>query len=211
MVGLAWKKYFYFFLLGVAVFTALMPTAISAAVKNSRVLIVNSKFDKNPLLTKAVVIGIAEDIFTVKAGEATYTIKATPQTRYQRSLGNKSYLSEISVGDALRIAGRRTGGASLEARVIRNLSISGAHALFSGSVKSVDVKSKTFVLASKTKGDLRVPLANVRLQQNKDVKTMDDLKAGANVVVFGIWNKKKASLTDVRRIIIIPAQVVANK
>src|SRR5579872_4560611 len=103
------RKFIYGTVFGLTLFVFVPVGATTTSSLNAIVPVINSRLGQNPLLTGAVVTGLSGNIIIVTAGTTVYSVTTTPETRFQRNSGVKSTLSEITVGDSLRIAGKRMG------------------------------------------------------------------------------------------------------
>lgn len=115
-------------------------------------------------------------------------LKITDKTSLIRAYGAKMKISEMSVGDELRIVAKFNQDGSLEARVVKDNSL---HTLLNkkGIVESIDVAGLSFVL----KQDSR--MLNVKTDdktkfflKGSTSTSFADLKVGDKVTVNGIVN-----------------------
>lgn len=140
----------------------------------------------------------------VSKEDKTYTVKVTEKTLLLRKFGGKSDLAEFSVGDIVSVRGKWTDETktTLEARVIRNLSIQKRKGTFWGTIKSKETDGKTFVLTSVNKGDQTVITGEGTKIVDRAAKaiTFADLKVGDRVRVSGLWDSKLNKITEVTRI-----------
>ncbi|MEK7680815.1 MAG: DUF5666 domain-containing protein [Patescibacteria group bacterium] len=122
--------------------------------------------------------------------EATkeFTFKVTDKTVLTRGYGAKSSLSEMAVGDQLRVVVKHGEDGTWTAKVVKDNSV---HMLWSkkGTVESIDVTNRSFVL----KQDKRVLTVKVSdktkfLLKGSTTTTFADLKVGDAVAVKGVVN-----------------------
>jgi hypothetical protein len=129
------------------------------------------------------------------------TVKVSDQTRLLRRFGAKSELSEFSVGDLLNIHGKWTDDTktTIEARLIRNISIQKRRGTFWGTIKSIDSGAKTLVLGSVNRGDQSVyPDGNTKIiNRRQETISFGDLQVGHRVRVSGLWDSKLSKITEV--------------
>ena len=141
---------------------------------------------------------------TVSKDDKTYTVKVTEKTVLLRKFGGKSDLGEFSVGDIISVRGKWVDETktTLEARVIRNVSIQKRKGTFWGTIKSKETDGKTFVLSSVNRGEQTVITdANTKfIDRTAKPITFADLKVGDRVRVSGLWDSKLNKITEVTRI-----------
>lgn len=139
---------------------------------------------------------------TVSKDDKTYTVKVTKKTNLLRKFGGKSDLAEFTVGDILSVRGKWTDEAktTLEARVIRNLSIQKRKGTFWGTIKSKG--DNIFVLTSANRGNQTVYLAGDTkiVNRKEETITFAELLVGHRVRVSGLWDSKLNKIMEVTKI-----------
>lgn len=111
---------------------------------------------------------------------------------------------EFTEGDILSVRGKWLDEekTTLEARVIRNLSIQKRKGTFWGTIKKIEADGKTFTLTSANRGDQTVvtDASTKFIDRSAKPITSADLKEGHRVRVSGLWDNKLNKITEVSRI-----------
>ena len=141
------------------------------------------------------------------------TIKVSNKALMVRAYGAKMKVSEMSVGDDLRITAKFNKDGSVEARVIRNNSL---HVLLNqkGAVESIDAAGLSFVLKQEKRTLIVKTDAKTKFHLRGSTSTsFADLKVGDKVMVKGIINTNikvvYASAVTIQRPKLTPAPVPA--
>jgi len=116
------------------------------------------------------------------------TITVPKKALLVRAYGAKMKVSEMSVGDDLRITAKFNKDGSLEARVIKNNSL---HVLLNqkGAIESIDTAGLSFVLKQKKRTLTVKTDGKTKFHLRGSTSTsFADLKAGDKVMVKGILN-----------------------
>jgi hypothetical protein len=118
-------------------------------------------------------------------------VQTDANTKFVREKNGGSSLAEIVVGDLLSIRGTLvslSGQASLAASMVKDWSIREV-SNFSGTVASIDLNAKTFVLA-KTDGNVTVSVAgSAKFLRGKNAMAFADLRVNDKVAVKGVLNR----------------------
>jgi sRNA-binding protein len=153
-------------------------------------------------LNGATVSGVSSSSFTVTKDGKTYTINTSDKTQFRRHFWGKSSLSELSTGDKVNVWGKWTDDAqtTLDARLVRNLSVMKRRGVFMGQIKSLG--SGSFVLQSINRGDQTVSYGSSTKLVNRKEATIaaSDLKVGDKVKVKGMWDKANNTITEVSQV-----------
>jgi len=143
---------------------------------------------------------------TVLYKNKTYTILVTDKTKLLRNFGSKSNLKEFGVGSILQIYGRRENNTIIEAQLIRNKSIQKRKGTLVGNIVSLDTATQKFVIKSSNRTNITVTVdATTKILQQNTAKSFSDLVLGVKVVATGMWDKSNSTLTEVSKVVIMPA------
>ncbi len=139
---------------------------------------------------------------TLAEGDKTYTVNTTSATMYRRHFWGKSSFEEISVGDKINVWGKWTdeGQTTIEAKMIRNLSVMKRFGVFFGDIKTKG--SDNFVISTIGRGDQTVYFTSqTKFINIKGQKiTYSDISTGDRIRVRGLWDKTLSKITDVEEI-----------
>ncbi len=156
------------------------------------------KLNKPGHLIGAEITAINGSSFTVNKDGKTYTINTSSQTKFLRHFWGKSGVGEFSVGNKINAWGKWTDEAktTLDASMIRNLSIMKRRGVFLGQVTSLATGS--FIIKSINRGDQTVYYgSNTKFVNRKEQTiTVSDLKVGDRVRVKGLWDKSSNKITE---------------
>lgn len=133
----------------------------------------------------------------------TYTVIVSDSTKILRRFGGKSDLLEFNVGDNLQVLGKTGSNENtVDAKLIRNLSLQKRRGAFVGIVKSIKPETGEFVLETLNRGDQAVSVDSKTLYRNRQEKNINfsDLKVGHKIRVKGLWDNKLNTVTEVRNI-----------
>lgn len=156
-------------------------------LKNNNISIINGN-----------VAGKSDSSLTVNKDGKDYIVNITSNTKIVRRFFGKATLSEISVGDKINIIGNFTNDEKtvIEARLIRDLSITKRHAVFIGKVVSKTTDS--FVIDPEKRDNQTVVFNSNTKFVNREQKTItfEDIKIGDRVRVKGVWDQSLNKITE---------------
>lgn len=139
----------------------------------------------------------------INKGSKTTTLNITNKTNLLRKFGGKSSLSEMKVGDQVNAVGTWTDSNknTLDAKVVRDLSIQKRFGAFWGKIKSI-TDASSFVLETIERGNQTVKTdGNTKIVNRKEVPiSFSDLKVGDRVRVKGVWDSALKSIEEVTSI-----------
>ena len=145
-------------------------------------------------------VSIGTDALTV----GTKTVNLTTETKLLRRFGGKAELSEFAIGDQLQIIGKTTATASatVEAKVVRDLSIQKRFGVFFGRVLSLKPETGEFTIQSLNRGQLSAAPDTKTIYVNRKQITIkfSDLAIGHTVRVKGVWNRETNTLAEVTQV-----------
>lgn len=149
------------------------------------------------------ITGLNENIITVedKNGKS-YSVTITEKTQLRRRFWGKANLSEFSMGDEVNVIGRFTNEekTSIEAILIRNLSIQKRWGVFFGEV--ISISGNTLVIKTVNRGNLTVYInENTKLINRKQEKiTFNQISVGHKIRVKGVWDKALSQIKETEEI-----------
>lgn len=154
-------------------------------------------------ISNTKVSSISGTVITVTTSEnKTVTVNTDNNTKYRRRFWGSSSLSEISKGDELNIWGRYTNEekTTMNARLIRNLSIQKRQGVFIGTVQSKTTSG--FTLVTVNRGNQAVTIdAKTKYFNRKGLGVkLNDIADGNRVKVRGLWDNKLSTITEVTRV-----------
>lgn len=157
---------------------------------------------KTAKLTNAAVTAVSGSTMTASEGGKTYSINTSSGTKFRRHFWGTSSLNEISVGDKINVWGKWTDEAktTIDAKMIRNLSVLKRHGVFFGEVLSTG--SGSFVIKSLNRGNQTVSFdTNTKfINRRGESITSSDVKTGDRIRVRGLWDKEAGTITQVREV-----------
>lgn len=153
-------------------------------------------------LVEAKVTAVGDGTITVEKDGKTYTVNTDAKTKFRRHFWGKSDVAEFSVGNLVNIWGTWADETqtTINAMMIRNLSIMKRHGVFFGTIKTVGDNS--FVMTSINRGDQTVTVATTTkyLNRRQQALTFADLQVGHRVRLRGLWDKSQNTITEVVQI-----------
>ncbi len=160
------------------------------------------KLNKVGHLINAEITAINGSSLTVVKDGKTYIVNTSSQTKFLRHFWGKSETNEFSVGNKVNVWGKWAdeGQTTIDARMIRNLSIMKRHGVFMGEIISATAGS--FVLKSLNRGDQTVLYGSTTKFVNRKEQTIaaSELKVGDKVRVKGLWDKSNNKITEVSQV-----------
>lgn len=157
---------------------------------------------KTVRLGRATITAIGSSSITVTSNSKTYTVNITSTTNLRRHYFGRATLTEFSVNDLVDIVGLYTDdtGTTVNARLIRNVSIMKRRGVFFGTVSAKT--DTTITLASKERGIQTVTVSsNTRyLNQKGTATTIATINIGDTIRVNGLWDKANNTITEITTI-----------
>lgn len=132
----------------------------------------------------------------------SWTINVTSATKLYRHYLKTATIEEFLVGDKVEARGTLAGDNTLNAKWVRNSSLTIKYGDIQGTVLSVDADAKTFVLRTKEKkyGDITVTVVDAtKYVDENGLRTFADISVGDKLKVLGTYtsNTKKLAATRV--------------
>lgn len=138
---------------------------------------------------------------TVEKDGTSYTVNVSDSTHLRRRFWGKSTTSEFSVGNIVNVYGAWTDDTqtTINARMIRNLSIQKRFGVFIGEVKSLLSGGWVMTTASEKRPDQTVTVSSETKFENRKGETIGqaDIQIGHKVRVKGLWDNSNNTVTEV--------------
>ncbi len=165
------------------------------------------------LFTRAIIgqgklLGISGTTLRVEKDSKTYTVltgvfdKCT--TRIVRRFGSKTTSAEMTVGDTVGVTGRWQDEAktTIEACVVRDLSMRKRHVAFVGKVVSLTNGGFVMTTVSNRRPDQTVTVGTGTkiVNRKEEVISLADVKVGHRVRVKGWWDNNTNTITEVTHV-----------
>lgn len=146
---------------------------------------------------------VSGNILTVVGdGGKTYTVNITAQTQLRRRFWGRSELSEFSVGDKLNVIGKWTdeGRTTIDARLIRNLSIQRRWGVFFGKVSAKG--SDNFMIETLKRETQTVYFSSGTNFVNRKQESISysNLQVDHRVRIKGVWDRTLKKIIEVDEI-----------
>lgn len=149
-------------------------------------------------------------IFTVDCDGNPYTVNVSDQTKYVRKFGGKSSFAELKIGNEINVFGKFTDESkeSIDAKLIRNLSIQKRWGVFFGEIITLPDGEK-FIIKTIQRGELTVYYTGDTKLMNHKKETIgpSDIEVNMRVRVKGIWDKISNELRETEEIRVFPKAV----
>ncbi len=159
---------------------------------------------------KGIVKEIGENSLKIESEGKLYLVNVTDKTKLIRRFGGESNLSEFSVGDEVNVFGKYVdeNKTSIDANLVRNLSIQRRWGVFFGEILSKEKES--FVIKTLTRGNLTVYLSSQTkiLTHKKETIKYEDLQVGQRVRIKGVWDKTLNKIFEIEEIRVFPQKPV---
>lgn len=160
------------------------------------------KSNKPAWLVDAVVASKSDSSFTVTKDGKTYTVNVSSNTKFRRHFWGESSFSELAVNNHVNIWGKWTDttNTTIDARLVRNISVQKVRGVFFGTVKSKS--SSSFVITSRYRGDQTVNFdSNTKfVKRNEQTMNFSDIQTGDRVRVKGVWDKSNGTISEVTHV-----------
>lgn len=139
---------------------------------------------------------------TVTKGDTSYIVLTDDKSHFRRKFWGKSELAEFSIGDKLNVVGTWTDETqtTIQARLIRNLSIQRRHGVFFGTVTSKTDTS--FIMDTIRRGNQTVIGDTGTQYVNRRQESIDyaDIAVGHRVRIRGLWDSTLSQITEVTQV-----------
>lgn len=139
---------------------------------------------------------------TVTKDGKTYTVNTTANTVLKRRYWGNAKLSEMVNGDKVNVWGKFTDTTKLtiDARMIRDLSIMKRFGVFVGTVKTVN--GNTLTIDTVNRGTQTVTVSSLtKFTNRKEVSiNQSDIVVGHRIRVKGMWDEANKTITEVTHV-----------
>lgn len=168
-------------------------TAEIKRVMSSRVVISNAK-----------VTAKTDTTLTIEKDGKSYTVNMDSKTQFRRRFWGKSSLTEFNVGDMVNVIGLWADDThtTINARLVRNLSIQKRFGVFFGEVKSLLNTGWVMSTKSENRADQTVTISGSTKFENRrgETITQADVAVGHKVRVRGLWDRSLNTVTEVTNV-----------
>lgn len=126
-----------------------------------------------------------------------WVITTDGSTEYVRYHGGKGLFSEFAVGHTISFSGWLVPASSLTVRAdtVRNWSVSKEKVNPFGFIQSIDAPSKSFMLKTEERGDIKVlVMDDTKILKGKATTTFAVLKVGDKLHARGLWDSTVKTL-----------------
>ncbi|HEX6977062.1 MAG TPA: DUF5666 domain-containing protein [Patescibacteria group bacterium] len=145
----------------------------------------------------------ADNSFVVTKDGKNITVNVTDKTQFRRRFWGKSSLNEIQTGDTVNVIGLWSDDShtTINARLVRDLSIQKRAGVFFGTVKS-KTSDTVWVISTVNRGDQTVTVDTTTKLVNRKEETISqsDIKVGDRIRVKGLWDKSASTITQVTHV-----------
>lgn len=134
-----------------------------------------------------------------------WTINVTSATKLFRRYMGTATIDEFAVGDKIEARGTRATGLVINAKMVRDNSISIKNRDFKGLVISVDATAQSFTMPiTRKEGVITITVttsSSTKFYQDETEVTFDSVMVGGKVKVLGVYNSNTKTLAATRVII----------
>ena len=155
-------------------------------------------------LSNAKITAKTDATLTVEKDGKSYAVVFDDKTQLRRRFWGKSSLSEFSIGNIVNVVGRWTDDSktTINAKVLRNISIQKRFGVFFGEVKSLLTSGWVMSTKSENRADQTVTVSSSTTLKNRKGETIvqSDIKVGDKVRVHGLWDRSANTVTEVKEV-----------
>lgn len=137
---------------------------------------------------------------TVFSNGASYTVNTDSNTKFMRHFWGTSSFGETAVGNRVNVWGAFTSDTTVQARMIRNLSIQKRSGVFFGTVQSKG--SDNLVISTVIRGNQTVSVSSSAkiINRNGETLTFSQISVNNRVRIRGVWDKSNSTITEVTEV-----------
>jgi len=139
---------------------------------------------------------------TVTKGNKSYSVLVDSKTQLRRRFWGKATLDEMQIGDTLNVIGKWTDDAktSIQAKMIRDISIQKRNGVFIGTIKSLSGNS--WIMETVKRGSQTVTVSPSTRFVNRKGESIaqSDILTGHKVRVKGLWDSKANTIIEVTHV-----------
>lgn len=188
--------------IGLSIIFAGFSPAVYGAPKATISATVKKNIGRKAVVFQAILTVKSSNGMTVNKDGQIYTLVTDNNTQFRRKFWGKSNIDEMNIGDNISVVGKWAddGKTTINARIIKDLSIQKRNGVFVGTIKSFT--NNGFILDSLSRGSLTVNTTVSTLIINRKGLAIGpgDLLAGHRVRVRGVWDSKLGTLDEVTNI-----------
>jgi len=156
------------------------------------------------IIANAKITAKTDTSLTIEKDGASFTVLFDDKTQLRRRFWGKSELGEFSVGNIVNVVGRWTDDTktTINAKVLRNISIQKRFGVFFGEVKSLLSSGWVMSTKSENRADQTVTVSSATEFKNRKEETIvkSDVKVGDKVRVRGLWDRSTNTITEVKEV-----------
>ncbi len=160
------------------------------------------RINSRAAIGSGVVASKGTNSFVVTKDGKNITIDVSDKTQFRRRFWGKSSFGEIQTGDTVNVIGLWADDShtTINATLVRDLSIQKRAGIFFGIVKSVN--SNVWVITTLKRGDQTVTVDTTTKLVNRRGETISlgDVEVGDRIRVRGIWDKSASTITQVTHV-----------
>ncbi|MDO8530403.1 MAG: DUF5666 domain-containing protein [bacterium] len=178
------------FLASTAILSGMLLTATVAFAVNGSPMSLNITESGNVHL-KGTVSAVSGSTVSVTSWGGTWTVNTLGATI-------PSGLTEVKVGDHVKVNGKITGGMNITATTLTDhtKNPNETRRTISGTVSNLNVTAGTFTLATQNSGNVNIATnATTKVYLSGNLSTLASLSNGATATVHGSWNSTTNILT----------------
>lgn len=139
------------------------------------------------------VAAIQDNSFTVNSWGGVWTVN-TGSAKLLRRFGGSSMLSEFAAGDFVMVTGKVNQSPwTIDASIVRNVSIQARNAAFSGTVSNVNGNS--FAFTTKARGNVNVTLnTDAKIVVNGQSGSVSGIANSMIGTISGVWDRSRSTV-----------------
>ncbi len=199
------KSKFIIFLITILVgLISVLPVQAISEKAGSRSGIMKNDFDmkgKAAIGTGTLTAKVGNTL-TVTKGNKSYSVLVDSKTQLRRRFWGKATLDEMQIGDTLNVIGKWTDDAktSIQAKMIRDISIQKRNGVFIGTIKSLSGNS--WIMETVKRGSQTVTVSPSTRFVNRKGESIaqSDILTGHKVRVKGLWDSKANTIIEVTHV-----------
>lgn len=139
---------------------------------------------------------------TVTKDDKTYTVLTDNKTQLRRRFWGKATLGEMQIGDKLNVFGKWTDDtkATIQARLVRDLSIQKRFGAFIGTVQQLTANGWVMDTVNRGNQTVTVVSSTKFVNRKEEPITKNDILVGHRVRVKGLWDRTNNTITEVTQV-----------
>jgi hypothetical protein len=168
----------------------------------SRVGALKNFFNARATLNNAKITGKGDGFLTVEKDSVTYTININEKSRLRRRFFGDAKFDEMSVGNVVSIFGKWTDEThkTIQAEMIRNMSIQKRFGVFVGDVTAVNGNDITIKSVHRDLQKATVAATTKIVDRKEGILKLTDVAVGHRVRIKGMWDNSNNTITEVTNV-----------